>query len=335
MKKIFTILAVLGALMFMVVPAQALLGMPDDQPGVDFDWWFLYGVPGLSTTNTLLTVWNVEDGNVTFDYTIKTKQSETVGDGQEKLTGYDMDSWTANYFIDLMADNEALKLLIDLDGDGTNDHYFGYINFANTGNINAILGHTMIADIAGGMFSLTNLVVREYSNGTGVYAGILDGAGRELFSANALANAKSAQVDGGPVTPTSFSLYPRYYVNSSSANSYLIIWTDDNYGLSLHVDWYDNDETAWSSGLPIPYELNIIDLDDGYIPKALWPAGGYEKEGWINLTVDDKNNSGFDANQEWLAWTWIKDTGLAAQSWSGLAPVARDVDREYPGYNGF
>lgn len=324
MKKIFTILAVLGALIFIAVPAQALVGMPDDQPGVDFHWWFLTAMTG--GVNTLLVVYEVQGDSAAFDFTIYDRSSDTVGDGVETITMYDMDSFDGYTYVQGLADSTDVE--IDLDGDGTNDHWFGYLFFDRTTNItsNGILAQTMLVNIPGGMYSLSNVPVREY-NATPRFPGMVDGLSVELFSATALVRAKQAQIAGGVLTnATSFHLFPRYYVNSSSANNYLIVWKSTMFPTAdLHVDWWDNDENKYSSKLPLPYELNIVDIDP-LIPKFLYAADTYPKEGWIQLDLNDKNNYGFAVGTEWLAWTWVKDGTLADTSWSGLAPVPRDAN---------
>lgn len=325
MKKIFTILAVLGALTFIAVPAQALMGMPDDQPGKNFKWWFLTSMSG--GLNTLLVVYEVGNSSATFDYTIYTRSSVSVANGSTTLTAYDMDSFDGYTFAQNMAPVQAAKLEIDLDGDATNDHWFGYIGFVQGVSQNNILAKTMLLNLPAGQYAETNVHANEWNNSGNMYAGIRDGNNVELFSANAKANAKAMQILAGAQTATSFNLYPRYYVNSSSGKSYLIVWKSTNAPTAdLHLDWYDNDENTYSSNLPLPYELNIVDLDAGYIPQSLWPAGTYPKEGWINIALPDKNGAGFVAATEWEAWTWTLDTGAAAESWSGLSPVPRDAN---------
>jgi hypothetical protein len=329
MKKIFTILAVLGALTFIAVPAQALIGMPDDQPGDEFTWWFLVGMG--SGLNTLLVVYEVDGQSANFDWTLFTKESETIKDGHTSLTEYDMDSFDGWGFIGTLAPAVISRLEIDLDNDGTNDHWAGYVDFRRRDdNHNNILAKTMLANIPHGMFSESNVPVKQWNPSEVMdIMNMVDPGNRERFNADVLANAKALQwgFGGAPnySAATDFHLYPRYYVNSSSGKSYLIVWKSEVTTGELHVDWYDNDENPSSSNIPIPYELNIIDIEP-WIPLDLWAADNYPKEGWIDLKAPDKNGAGFSATREYLAWTWILDVGTAAESWSGLAPVARDAN---------
>jgi hypothetical protein len=321
MKKIFTILAVLGALTFIAVPAQALIGMPDDQPGNEFNWWFLADTSG--GLNTILVAYEISGFSAGFHYTIYNKKSETLNNYDTTLTEYDMDSFNGYDLANLVtAGDDRDSLLITLDGV---EYYFGYVKFVNTSSSrgpNRILAKTFILDIQNGMYSESNVPVNEMnsSSAMGATGWMVDGRYLEMFSANALSNAQRNQgnVANGFTNATSLTLYPRYFKASSSGKSYLIVWKSTNSPTdSIHADWYDNDENHASGNIRIPYELNIVDM------AAITPPGLYDddapfKEGWFNFQITP-----FNRFRQVTAWTWTKDQGSAAESWTSLAPVAR------------
>jgi hypothetical protein len=307
--------------------------MPDNQPGFEFEWWFLTGVPGLSTTDTLLTVWTI-DGPVDLHYSVFTKRSDTIDNGDLELTAHDMESLSGSMILGGMADQQAKKLLIDLDGDGEDDHYFGYVKFAREcceGLYNAIVAQTMIADIVGGMFSMDFVPVRQILDRDRAFPQNLVGPnGVEVFTGWALALAEAAQMgfihdNGYRIRPWFLKLAPRYYVNSSSANSYLITWFDKNHDVDMHVNFWDNEENPHSTNIPFPDELNILDLADGWIPKGLYPSDKFPKEGYFFFGFDYAGLRGVFSSlrDEVLAWTWIKDAGLDQEPLSGLTSVPR------------
>ena len=343
MKKIFIVLSVLAALIFSVAPSQALLGVPDDVPGYDVLLpFFLASMPGHGNTNTLLVISDVHCGLDTgpggaptdnFHYTVYTKRSETVYDDVLPGTTCDIIPTDALSIINLMAPSQRTKLEIDLDGDGVNDHYAGYIYFENwsTPLNNSVGAQILLVDLAKGMASSANAPVKEtVTNGvcpqfTALYSGALV----EQFSADALSAATGNQRGLGCLNAQAFGLYPRYFVNSAnSGKTYLFIWKDRNWGTAaipyteLHVLFFNAEEDAVSSNIPLPDELNIIDIEQ-HIPASLH-SGVYPKEGFIQIETPDISGNGFFGDMEWVGYTWIKDVGAASESWTVLNPMWRD-----------
>jgi hypothetical protein len=344
MKKIFTILAVLGALTFMAVPAQALLGMPDDQPGVDAVWWFLtdFNYP-TSGVDTLAVFTNTDESNsVSYHYTVFTVDSHTVYD--ENITGSagDIFALSGNTLLESMGktSDAGLALQIDLDRDGTNDHWAGYVymNQADWGGDtqgNVVIGQFLVVQLLAGQAAMSNIPMKEYvpnavtTHGkmVGTANTISEGIGVELFSPAAKKSMEDLQIGAGYAAPFSFSLYPRFLVLDSGGQTYIIVWKSElDTALSLHVNIWNDDECKRSVNIPLPHELNFYDVARN-LPPACFPT--FPKEGWVNMRMPHSGSGvtgGVD--QEWLAWTYITATGAASESWSGLAPVARDVNRE-------
>lgn len=306
MKKIFIVLSVLAALIFSVAPSQALLGMPDDVPGSDILLPFVASIAGMGTVNTLLAVTDVYGATPNFHYTVYTQKSQTVYNDNWKGTKYDIISTDALTIIGKMSPVQVDKLKVDLDGDGTADHYAGYIYFENVNvpKTNSVIAQILIVDIPNGAAASSNAAVKE-----------VDAAGNvESFSANGL-------VGGAAI---GFGLYPRYYIQTETGKTYLVIWKSTNApAADLHVWFFNADEVKVSSNIPLPNELNIIDVEP-YLPVALHSK--YAKEGFIQIVTPDTDGAGFDGAREWVGYTWIRDIApAAALSWDVMTPIHRDA----------
>jgi len=84
-------------------------------------------------------------------------------------------------------------------------------------------------------------------------------------------------------------------------------------------------EKAGVAILPLPYELNIIDIEQ-YLPASL--HSGYPKEGWILIGLPDRYGNPATSvfgDWEWLGYTWLKAVGAASESWTTLNPMQREV----------
>jgi len=330
MKKIFTILAVLGALTFIAVPAHALLGMPDDQPGTDAVWWFLtdFNYPA-SGTDVLAVFTNTDESNsVSYHYTVFTVDSVTVYDASITGSEGDIFSMSGNQLITDMGPGNAANLKIDLDLDGTDDHWAGYVYMDQTGGtVNQVLGQFLPVSLLNGQAAMANIPMKEYDAGP-YHADMTDAANIELFSANSLKRGKDAVtgiLTAASAAPNAFALYPRYMINDSGSKSYLVVWKSAlNTALTLHVNWWNAEEDAASANIPLPHELNFYDVSLN-LPAVLHTE--FPKEGWIYMRMPYQGNgiTGGGA-QEWLAWTWLIANGSASTNWSGIAPVARNAN---------
>jgi hypothetical protein len=306
--------------------------MPDDQPGTDAIWWFLtdFNYP-TSGVDTLAVFTNTdEDDTVVYHYTVFTIDSDTVYD--DNLTGSEGDifSTSGSTIVALMSPSAKTAIEIDLDADGTNDHWAAYVYFdmVTTVTRNDLLGQSLLVNLGAGMASMSNIPMKEWNNTVRYPAVMTDGNSIELFSPAALKGAIDAQNNVANVQPTSFALYPRYYIHATGAKSYLILWKSVlETGLSLHVNWWNAEENHVSSNIPIPHELNFIDIAN-HLPATL--HSGFPKEGWINMRWPDKGSTPLSPAQEYLAWTWLMATGAASESWTGFAPVARAVNTPVP-----
>lgn len=421
MKKIFIALSVLVAL-FIASPSSALVGSPDNVPGYDVQMpFFLVGMDGVGV-DTLMVIQEI--GGST--YAGPNGVVRVVGSGATKgsvhtviFDRYSIDrgSWTWTYtpndvypisirqaIVDTVGVNELAYLEIDLDGDGINDHYAGYIYNENTimdvdpvtalrisWPLNNLIGKQYLVDLPNGLASGANMVSREYCGRTRTnpadpfnqpfLPGFLDwsstfyqrsqymttgSVGRritddnlEVFNSEALAisaireheNSLSPNflsINGGPfgigfgaqpllgnaTVATGFTLAPRFFLRSDTANSYFFLWTDMNHGALAGVpaptwQWrhtvniYDEDEYVINMNLNIPYELNFVNFANELPGGAAWapPIGG-----WLDLNTLDANTAVGQTASQYLGSSYQTDEGPAANlNWAALFEVHRDV----------
>jgi hypothetical protein len=294
MKKFFIALSVLAALMLSVVPSQALIGMPDNTPGNAAVVPFIADISGATGLNTLIVFTDVGllDG-INFHYTINTVRSVTVFDDDMNGTAGDIVSTDAFTEIAKMAPALRSSLEVDLDGDGTNDHYAGYIYYTSNVATNSVIGQFYFVDLANGVAAAANIPMKEFDANVAVNlanAALFQAqmapaaANVELFSANAMKGAQDLQAGlAAPTDAVTFGIYPRFYIQASGDATWLIFWKSANtIPGTLHVDFYDTEEVDVSSNIPLDDELTILDIEP-YLPTGLFPAATYPKEGWINL----------------------------------------------------
>lgn len=347
MKKFFIAISVLAALTLCMVPAQANMGIPDDVPGHDAVVPFLVALGG--GINTLVVFTDVRGytnaatappTGWNYHYTVNTIKSVTVYDDNLPGTKFDIESIDAYTIIQKMAPAIRSQLEIDLDGDGTNDHWAGYIYFAlnvpttaGVADRNQMIGQTLLLNLQVGQAAGANTWMKEINTSAAV-AAFVNVNSMEIWSANALARAEQLQSTNATTLPAvAFGLYPRFYINDANAATCVMIWKDQNW-ISvaagddeatpyLHINFYNAAEKKASSNLPLPYEMNIVCIEP-YIPASLHSA--YPKEGWIAIEVPDISGRGFaNINTDWAGYTWIYATGAASESWSYLTQIHRDV----------
>jgi len=140
MKKIFAVLSVLMAITLVAAPSYAAFGVDDPVTGTDFIVPILVEMPiggtGLDTSiiiqetsdNALFNVAPPAGAPCTVHWFIYSPNSVEVADAQINLTGGDVATLSARAL--LLANctpAELATLEVDLDRDGTNDHYACYM----------------------------------------------------------------------------------------------------------------------------------------------------------------------------------------------------------------
>jgi hypothetical protein len=347
MKKFLVAISLVAMLGFIAVPANALVGVPDDVPGYDMLVpWIYVSMPGFGNENTLITITEI-DGFVTgLHLWVNDIDSVPVHNWNETLTPFDVFGIDGLTIINSMSPLAQAALEVDTDGDGVNDHWAGYIYAFNLGaNPNNLISNCYQVYLPAGMAVGFNGVSMEWYP---LYIDIVrqtnfpfDIFGDETYSANALWVGKQVLQGIVPaIDATFFRLMPRYYINDAIAQSLLMIWVETAYtnipvpGL-LHCFFYDEDENFLSSNIPIMHELNIIDV--GLIlPAGLFP-GVYPWGGWIDIQTPDQFGNGwftdlnangiFDgAERSWLGYSWQRAMGPAAEAWEVIQKAHRETD---------
>jgi len=325
MKKFFLALSVLAVLTFAAVPSQALVSMPDAVPGSDIIApWFLAEISG--GEDTLVTIQEVKGAATTLHIYVYDRSSEKRYDVTTALTGYDVESWNIkSSFVDGMSSTNRAALEIDLDGDGTNDHYAGYVVFDNevTLSPNNLVAFAYQVDLAAGVASGAFIPARE-REGNAIGEDYVDANGMEQWDAEALVSAKAKLAGLADQTATQFSLYPRYFIYDSNGQNYFFIWkeTADTTSFTPHVNFYDNAENAISSTFTMAYELNVLNVRD-LLPDGLFSA--YPYVGWVDLTLPDEDGNHFAATEEYLGYVYQTVRNTGNYSWNALFVMHRDA----------
>jgi hypothetical protein len=351
MKKFFIALSVLAALMLCVVPAQALVGTPDNVPGSDAIVPFICDISGSTGLNTLFVFTDVGgawSGTATaptgrLHYTVNTTRSVTVHDGTWRGTAHDVVSSDAFTILAEMSVASRALLAKDIDGDGTNDHYAGYMYVENRNSSgtdllqNNVVGQFYLVNLAAGKAAAANIPMKEYSTlttGAAVAPAVFRNEmvqvnatavdwNMELFSANALLNAKQQQANLGTLNATNFYMYPRIFIVEGGVN-WMMYWLSANDAFAagtIHVNVYNADEVPLSTNIPLDDEWHIYDAAI-HLPAGLWTA--YPHEGWIDMTW--ATSTAALRTLEAIGWVYQQATGSASESWTVMTPMWRDVD---------
>ncbi len=329
MKKLIAVTAILSVMFLGAGTSQAVLSVPDAVPGEDILIpFFIVSMPGHGNDNTLITITDVNGAAVLgFEFHLRLYDVDSVERYNDwiHITDGDVYVTDALTLVNAMAPLAKAALEIDLDLDGINDHWVGYIHFENVGaGTNDYISHVYQVSVADGMVAgytgvsmedataVVDARLEAYS-GTGV--GFL---GLEAFSAGGLIAAEQLLTGAAFAAADWFRLLPRVYVADDTPNStnILIIWTDVELGAIppvitpglLHVDFWDEDEHALSSPINIPDELNFIDVKDIY-PAGLTnlPPFAYIA-GWIDIATPDYSvwpalGFGFEEDRLWLGYS--------------------------------
>ncbi len=362
MKKFFIALSVLAALMLGVVPAQALVGMPDDQPGADAIVPFICSTDLTSGTglNTLIAFTELGaretgttlDRSLDFDWDVMTVRSATVADGTLRGTGHAVVSTDAKTLVKEVASGDLSSLEVTIDG---TTFYAGYIYFESNNIVaattpttiaanNHVVGQFLYVNLAIGQAAGANIPVLEYNNdiaGDNTSAASVNMTSLrfvEKFSPDALASAMALQVSDVPAASqaTYFGLFPRFYIPASGDANWLINWQCDNgttstgasniAGLhSIHINVYRADEQVRSTTLKWPNEVNILNVEDE-LPSALFAS--FPKEGWFDFRWDSIAGGDFpdvDSIRDisLFAFNYMIANGTATEAWTVLNPVPR------------
>ncbi len=348
MKKFLVVIMILAASVFgFQGTSKALVGVPDAVPGTDILLpFFLASMPGFGNDNTLITITEVEGIATGIFWWVNDIDSVVQCDDNTNLTPNDVLVTDALTILSTCSAAALTALEIDLDGDGNNDHWAGYIHYFNDDLLGPwpsnLISHAYQVSLPDGSAAAFIPPSMEWDNAadprqTGMF-------GDEAFSANALWVGKNLLAGlGAPVADaTFFRLMPRFFVNDAASENLLFVWTDSVFsgvplpGL-LHVNFWDEDENAISGNIPIDNELNILDLED-FIPAGLFVV--FPHAGWIDIATPDLFGNGWftdvnivggdgiwdGAQRYWLGYSYQRAIGAAAETWNVIHEAHRETD---------
>jgi hypothetical protein len=271
MKKLFLALSVVALVAFMAGPSSALVGMPDDVPGTDVILpFFLVSMPNTGKgDNTLVVLTEVSGTGGEIHWTVWDKTSVHIINDDIPYTKWDVVPISVYAILADLPDEVAKKLEVDVDGDGVNDHWMGYMTFDNSVRAaDNFIAHMYQVDLANGQTAGTTIPAREHApqatdNAWGCVTGQYKAAQNtffgtewipmlgwtafpdftdyEVFTAFALRESENREawrcVDWGAnpedsfQVPAWFRLLPRFYLHEPAVSQNLIfIWTSGNWG---------------------------------------------------------------------------------------------------------
>lgn len=358
MKKIFLSLAVVAVLALVASPSYALKGIDDPVPGVDFLVPFVVEIG--SGVDTSIIIQNISNnaalygpvGGVAnrgdYHWRVFTVNSAHIGDQHVRLSRNDVESVSMRLLLTTWFGASIPALEQDWDGDGTADHWVGYITFTNETAATAAVPNPRLledhvayfeyVDLNNGQASGIYAPMREACTAgqgfdplqrnvrTGNGAGAVAASNVEVFTPDAYAASWLLEANQAAAGATNIQFYPRWYLHNAGGETYIIIWKSKTditaAGSTTAISWvdiviYDNEETPFSSRIWLPSELNIIRASS-IVPPAFVPS--YPSGGWVDITIDGINSGiqGWD-DTEWLCWVWqTADSASASLNWSAL-----------------
>lgn len=350
MKKFFVVVSVLMALAFMAGPSNALIGVEDPVQGNSFRVPFLVaiGTTGLDTLVIYQNTDRTQGGTVALptgvmSWIIWSPSSVHLSDGATRYSAGDVVPISVrDLIINATGPAGQAALEIDLDGDGVNDHWFGYMT--NTNNLlvsNNIFAYWQLVDLANGQAAGTIATHYELANtNLGYVANQVSAVGNtqnfnhtgyvapgiwEVMSPNAYAASywRERGFAWNFAAPTFVRFTPRWYLHDALGQSYVMLYKSRNHvgvgvNATINVRFWNTDEFSLSGAIQVPNELSIINMRL-VLPIAMYPA--YPAAGWVDIMTPDI--LGIPLLQwdslEWLCWVWnIAHSTTASTNWSAL-----------------
>lgn len=314
MKKLVIMLALAAALIIgFQGTSHAVLGVVDDVPGTDVTFPIICEKGG--TMNTLWTIADVLYVGASAALYVATVESDIIYD--------DVVSWTSSDPDALVGDCQslvagmspvqqaALEMTI-----GGRDYYVGYAIFMN---LSARPNYTFVPWVY--LVDLT----RGFASGFNGFAAEEWG----LYYADVavddtdLCEYDPADIDNDGVVnecPTASLLFPRYFILNDKPetwNWWILMYGNNDPARFLTGYICNEDEDCISLDIPVPDELNIIDVE-GYVPASIhagYPKAGF---GWfVNVAT-------YYAIEGVLGWSYQRAEGdTVAATWDVIHPIHR------------
>lgn len=297
-KRLLTLVALLGFLLIGIGKAHAVLGVADDVPGQDIVLPVICEghhdpLGGSPIFGSLNTVWAIADHTPSADELcidgICSPHDGGVGAVGAILTLFDRSSvhrfdsaecWSKNdvvsddcqHLISSMSvqDQKTMEVTI-----GGITYFAGYVLYSQYAACAGRLQNRFTAWV------YLNDVVRGFAAG---FNGISleNGAGPHLEE-----TCNSGSCSGSVVAVEASLLYPRYFILNSAPDSFnwwIFLVGSNLAGGGLSCFFCDEEEHCFSGGTSASFELNIINVAD-IIPGALFPGSKFPRAGFAICSV--------------------------------------------------
>ncbi|MEW6602713.1 MAG: hypothetical protein AB1499_17210 [Nitrospirota bacterium] len=295
MKKAVLLMLLAVSIVFYANTASAVMGVADDVPGTDIVIPLICEKDG-----TMNTLWAVGDifANGIADILVYDKTSNLIYDDVEEWTTDDPDIVASDCqtLIAKMSDAQRAALEMSIGG---RTYYVGYMVYFNWfSDSDQFIPWVYLVDLVRGFASGYNGFAAEIAVG-------LSGLGE----------------DNGAAPVTAVALFPRYYIGndrSETWNWWIVLLGSNDSDRILGGVICNEEEQCISLSIPIPNELNIIDVE-GYIPAIL--HADYPKAGMGLFSI--VNAADLDIITV-LGWSYQRlEASTVSASWDVIHPMHR------------
>jgi hypothetical protein len=168
MKKFFVALSFIAALVFVSTPSMALIGSPDPVTATNIlQPFFLVSFDG--NLDTVVTLTNTKSATLYYHWIIFDKRSVHRANGDLKFTEWDVIPISIrNDILPLVGSAGLKEMEVDLNNDGVNDHWMGYLTYESYSwdvtdleTVDPLMGQMYLLDLQHGLASGCNLAGRE------------------------------------------------------------------------------------------------------------------------------------------------------------------------------
>lgn len=292
-RSLLTLVAMLSVLLFGIGTAHAVLGVNDDVPGTDVAFPFLCEKGG--TFNTLWAVTNLGPVANSADLLVFDVNSNPIFDSLVEWTAQDVLPGDCQSLVAGMSPVQQAALEVTVLG---TTFYAGYLTMVTPNvDFNVMITNIYLVDILKGF-----------------------AAGFNGFDAEGFVTADLCEFDtvgAVPACVTASAFFPRYAIFNNDPNTYnrWIIWAGQNdAGRLLDGVICNEDEDCISLTIPIPDELNIIDVGS-HVPAGLFTAFPHNGFGLFFIDYVDSVYGTYSL----FGWSYQRDAVSA--SLPGLAVV--------------
>lgn len=312
-RSLLMIVAMLSVFLFGIGTAHAVTGVNDAVPGYDTVIPFIcegHSNPpaGAPTFGGLNTVWAIAEttggscedpictpdhggnvGIVKADIVAFDRNSVPRFDGTACWSAFDVITGSCQEVVSGMNTSAQQAMEITLNGVV---YFAGYITYTQTDwcdfDDNRFVSWAYINNIAKGFAAGFNGIEAE----NGINNTAWDKFGE---ACNGNENCSPSPTGDDNIGVTARTIYPRYFIlnsNPDSLNWWILLLGRNQYTFAnvwnrtLECVFCNEDEVCKSNSIPIPTELNFIDVA-GFIPQSVYPVATFAKAGFAMCDIKE------------------------------------------------